>query len=80
MDKSGAANCAVLDYVLGNTPRESLSGVMLADGRSFLAELGLGKVLYPSRGRQAMPRHAVLGGYSAERVTSYRVGVSRHRL
>ena len=33
MDKSGAANYAVLDYALGKQPREPLAGVMLADGR-----------------------------------------------
>ncbi len=32
LDKSGAANGSVLDYVLGKTPREELSGVMLANG------------------------------------------------
>ncbi len=32
LDKSGAANGSVLDYVLGNTPRDELSGVMLANG------------------------------------------------
>lgn len=34
-DKSGAANWPILDYVLGQTPREDLSGVVLADGRGF---------------------------------------------
>jgi hypothetical protein len=34
-DKSGAANWAILDYVLGKTPREELTGVILADGRQF---------------------------------------------
>jgi hypothetical protein len=34
-DKSGAANWPIFDYVLGRTPREPLSGVMLADGRQF---------------------------------------------
>ena len=34
-DKSGAANHAVVDYVLGNEPREPLTGVVLPDGRSF---------------------------------------------
>jgi hypothetical protein len=32
LDKSGAANGPVLDYVLGKIPREELSGVMLANG------------------------------------------------
>lgn len=34
-DKSGAANKAILDYVLGLPEREPLTGVILADGRSF---------------------------------------------
>jgi hypothetical protein len=33
LDKSGAANGSILEYVLGHTPREELSGVMLADGK-----------------------------------------------
>ena len=32
LDKSGAANGSVLDYVLGKTPRNNLSGVMLPNG------------------------------------------------
>lgn len=32
LDKSGAANAPIMDYVLGNTPREELSGVILAQG------------------------------------------------
>jgi len=32
LDKSGAANAPIMDYVLGRTPREELSGVMLASG------------------------------------------------
>ncbi|HLP87997.1 MAG TPA: radical SAM protein [Nostocaceae cyanobacterium] len=32
IDKSGAANWPVFDYVLGKTPREKLTGVILADG------------------------------------------------
>lgn len=32
LDKSGAANWAVIDHLTGRTPRGSLSGVMLADG------------------------------------------------
>lgn len=35
MDKSGAANHAVLDYALGNPLSEPLTGVLLADGRHF---------------------------------------------
>jgi hypothetical protein len=31
LDKSGAANGAIMDYVLGNSPREALSGVILAN-------------------------------------------------
>ncbi|RKZ39653.1 MAG: radical SAM protein [Gammaproteobacteria bacterium] len=31
LDKSGAANGPIMDYVLGKTPREELSGVMLAN-------------------------------------------------
>nr|VFJ54957.1 MAG: hypothetical protein BECKDK2373C_GA0170839_10465 [Candidatus Kentron sp. DK] len=31
LDKSGAANAPLMDYLLGRTPREELSGVMLAD-------------------------------------------------
>jgi hypothetical protein len=34
-DKSGAANWAIFDYVLGKTQREPLTGVLLADGRHF---------------------------------------------
>jgi len=33
LDKSGAANAPIMDYVLGNSPREELSGVMLANGK-----------------------------------------------
>nr|VFJ54968.1 MAG: hypothetical protein BECKDK2373C_GA0170839_10469 [Candidatus Kentron sp. DK] len=33
LDKSGAANAPVMDHVLGRTPREALSGVILADGQ-----------------------------------------------
>ncbi len=32
LDKSGAANAPVMDYVLGDTPRQALSGVILAQG------------------------------------------------
>ncbi|RKZ42506.1 MAG: radical SAM protein, partial [Candidatus Parabeggiatoa sp. nov. 3] len=32
LDKSGAANAPIMDYVLGKTPREALSGVILANG------------------------------------------------
>ncbi|RKZ82790.1 MAG: radical SAM protein [Candidatus Parabeggiatoa sp. nov. 1] len=32
LDKSGAANAPIMDYVLGKTPREELSGVILANG------------------------------------------------
>jgi len=31
LDKSGAANAPIMDYVLGKTPRKELSGVMLAN-------------------------------------------------
>jgi hypothetical protein len=34
-DKSGAANWAILDYVLGKTPREKLTGVLLANGKQY---------------------------------------------
>ncbi len=34
-DKSGAANWAIFDYVLGRTPREQLTGVILADGSHY---------------------------------------------
>lgn len=34
-DKSGAANWAIFDYVLGNTPREELTGVILANGKQY---------------------------------------------
>ena len=34
-DKSGAANWAVFDYVLGRPPREALSGVIFADGHQY---------------------------------------------
>ncbi|MEK8019634.1 MAG: hypothetical protein VSS75_022400 [Candidatus Parabeggiatoa sp.] len=33
LDQSGAANGSIIDYVLGKTPREELSEVMLADGK-----------------------------------------------
>ncbi|MEZ4734815.1 MAG: hypothetical protein R3E79_47590 [Caldilineaceae bacterium] len=32
VDKSGAANRPIIEYVLGNYPKEELSGVILADG------------------------------------------------
>lgn len=35
LDKSGAANWAIFDYVLGKTPREDLTGVVLADGKQY---------------------------------------------
>ena len=35
LDKSGAANLPVFDYVLGKTPREKLTGVVFADGSSY---------------------------------------------
>ncbi|HAG83266.1 MAG TPA: radical SAM protein [Cyanobacteria bacterium UBA11162] len=34
-DKSGAANWAIFDYVLGKTPREELTGVILANGKQY---------------------------------------------
>jgi hypothetical protein len=34
-DKSGAANWPIFDYVLGKTPRENLTGAILADGRYY---------------------------------------------
>jgi hypothetical protein len=34
-DKSGAANWATFDYVLGQTPREKLTGVTFADGSQY---------------------------------------------
>ncbi|OAD22689.1 radical SAM domain protein [Candidatus Thiomargarita nelsonii] len=34
-DKSGAANWAILDYVLGKTPREDLTGVLLNTGKQY---------------------------------------------
>ncbi len=55
LDQSGAANGPILDYVLGNTPREELSEVMLADGKPL-----------PRRGRPfgpelwALPEPAVV--------------------
>ncbi len=45
LDKSGAANAPVMDYVLGGIPREELSGVVLADGRK--AELRVIQPLSP---------------------------------
>ncbi len=33
LDKSGAANAPIIDYVLGKTPRTELSGVILATGK-----------------------------------------------
>lgn len=41
LDKSGAVNCAVLDYALGNTPRHELGKVMLADGSRPSAKIGI---------------------------------------
>ncbi len=38
-DKSGAANWPLYDYLLGKTPREELSGVILADGRQFRRQM-----------------------------------------
>ena len=38
-DKSGAANLPALDYVLGQTPRTPLHGVMLADGTKIPARI-----------------------------------------
>lgn len=35
IDKSGAANWPIFDYVLNKAPREPLSGVVLKDGRYF---------------------------------------------
>ncbi len=35
IDKSGAANWPIFDYVLGKTPREKLTGVILADGTYY---------------------------------------------
>jgi hypothetical protein len=34
-DKSGAANWAIFDSVLGRTPREELTGVLFADGKRY---------------------------------------------
>lgn len=34
-DKSGAANWAIFDYLLGTEPREKLTGVLLADGTQY---------------------------------------------
>lgn len=38
-DKSGAANWAMFDYLLGKPPRETLSGVMFADGKQYRKSL-----------------------------------------
>jgi hypothetical protein len=35
IDKSGAANWPIFDYVVGKIPRENLTGVILADGHSY---------------------------------------------
>lgn len=35
LDKSGAANWAIFDYVLGRVPREELTGVILANGTQY---------------------------------------------
>ena len=45
LDKSGAANAPVMDYVLGNPPRAPLSGVMLAEGQQPPARVK--KALHP---------------------------------
>ena len=38
-DKSGAANFAICDYICGDEPREPLTGVTLADGRTFRTKI-----------------------------------------
>lgn len=38
-DKSGAANLAIIDHVLGNVPREALTGVALPDGRRLMRKV-----------------------------------------
>lgn len=35
LDKSGAANWAIYDFAVGRTPREPLTGVILADGTQY---------------------------------------------
>lgn len=35
IDKSGAANWPIFDHVLGKTPRENITGAILADGHSY---------------------------------------------
>ncbi|MCP4107925.1 MAG: radical SAM protein [Desulfobacteraceae bacterium] len=44
LDKSGAVNCSVIDYVLGNPPRQELGKVILADGTRASAKI---KVMSP---------------------------------
>jgi hypothetical protein len=39
LDQSGATNAAVIDYVLGQTPRTELSEVLLANGQMFPRKL-----------------------------------------
>lgn len=36
LDKSGAANAPIMDYVLGRTPREELAGVILAENDTVI--------------------------------------------
>nr|VFJ54966.1 MAG: hypothetical protein BECKDK2373C_GA0170839_10468 [Candidatus Kentron sp. DK] len=47
LDKSGAANAPVMDYVLGRPPREELSGVMLANGNGAQPPLRVKQAMSP---------------------------------
>lgn len=47
LDKSGAANAPIMDYVLGRTPREELSGLLLATGNNNNPPKRVKKVLSP---------------------------------
>ncbi len=57
LDKTGAANAPTLDYVLGKTPRQELSGVILANG----AQQPPREVRSPMRPQQwALPEQSVV--------------------
>jgi len=47
LDKSGAANAPIMDYVLGRTPRAELSGVMLANNNGTQPSPRVRQILDP---------------------------------
>jgi hypothetical protein len=55
LDQSGAANGAIIEHVLGKTPREELSDVVLSDGKVLPRR---GRVLSPEQ--WALPEPAVV--------------------